>query len=205
MLFYSKAISDLLKERAPRFKQYKEMAVFNVAGHFDKVQRFYDALAQHNLIDFEMCWGSAFRGTEQNLVFLGTEAEVLPKLIAVEAKLTKSMPTPVTVLIKMLALRLRKLHDAIKECNEQIDHRNAFWMNHAQRPVNWQPESKVPQITLDDLNNKFVNYQNPLAPGYYNLMKDVNEIVKFLDRPDLTDEVYKQAYDRHSVMEIMTE
>jgi hypothetical protein len=57
-------------------------------------------------------------------------------------------------------------------------------------------------ITIDDVHNRFASL---LTSNTFYGRREILDILKFLDRPDITEEIILRAYDRHSVMEVMTE
>jgi hypothetical protein len=196
MLNHAVVLSKLLTERPG--------LVFNVGGHFDKVQRFYDALEKAGYVNTEMCWASCARGQEQNLVFIGNETDVYEKLVAMQPVLKNTVPTPTSVLVKMLALRLRKLHDEILRSNEHIVRTNTYHaQNTTQNPAyKYTIGIEIAPITIDDVHNRFASL---LTSNTFYGRREILDILKFLDRPDITEEIILRAYDRHSVMEVMTE
>jgi hypothetical protein len=200
MLIYSKLISETLVNHPGLYKQYKELAIFNVGGHFKKCQMFYDSLNKNGLIEADMCWGSCFRGLEQNLVFIGDEATILHELGSIQER--RLNPTPAKVMAKMFALRLQRIYDGINDINAGILTNNAYRLSafSAGTIQNFQPIPLIDQITPDDIKDRFVRLN-----AHYGLITLVRGANIFLDRSDITDEIIERGLNMHFVREIMTE
>lgn len=201
MLKYSTAVSKFLEDKPDCFKLAKELAVFNNTGKYfqRECQSFFNALEARGLVTLEMCWGNCVRGSERNLVFLGDETFVLAQLAELKPKETKHVPTPTTVLIKMVALRLSKLHEVIEQENKSIAASNTYAQTNPQpgyaRPI--QP--LVPEIEFADMADGFKRFS-----GSYWTRKVINDFNEVLARPEITPDIALKAWDVYSVKVVMT-
>jgi len=199
MLKHSAAVSKFLEDKPNCFKLAKEMAVFSDSGrHFFRCENFFKALEAKGLVNIEMCWGSCTRGIEQNLVFLGDEATVLAQLGELKPKEVKRVPTPASVMIKMVAGRLGKLHDALRNENEQIIKSNAYAQANPQVYVRPSQPSN-PDLEFSDIADGFKRF----TAGWW-VKKIIEEFNEVLARPEITPDVLKKAWDILSVRSVMT-
>lgn len=190
MLKHSDLISKLLEAKPACFKQAKGLSVFSIGGHFHKCQRFWDELEAKLLVSGEMCWGSCMRGVEQNLVFLGTEEEIIGKLEALKPPVNR-MPTPANVMAKMVASRLGKLQD---------------WI-HIENPLTLTLEP-VLFSDLEDCLQRFchahVKAAVRLIYGPCHESPLIDEFRTVLARKEITPEVLQKAWSLFSVKDVMS-
>jgi hypothetical protein len=193
MLKHSAAISKFLEDKPNCFKLAKEMAVFADSGrHFFRCENFFKALEAKGLVSAEMCWGSCTRGIEQNLAFLGDEATVLAQLAELKPKETRHVPTPATVMAKMVAGRLGKLHDLIELENRSIVSANEYAMNNPSSGQ--QLRALISQLQFSDMADRFKS----IPRKYWFLKKCVDEFASVLDRKEM-----KKAFDMYNVRVVM--
>jgi len=200
MLKHSAAVSKFLEDKPNCFKLAKEMAVFSDSGrHFFRCENFFKALEAKGLVNIEMCWGSCTRGIEQNLVFLGDEATVLAQLGELKPKEVRRVPTPASVMVKMVALRLGKLHDMLKSENDQIARSNAYAQANPGQNFPVQPKPMLPQIKFSDMADGFKR-----LPRGWSIKTCVDEFNEVLNRKEITPEILQKAWDTFSVRIVMT-
>ena len=202
MLKHSPLISKLLGEKPACFKQAKMLAVYSVGGHFHKVQNFYDAMEESALLSgaaLDMCWGDCQRGgTVQNLVFLGNEAEVALRVEALTDPVVKHMPTPASVMVKMLAARFAKLADGIDQENVWALQSNAYLANNP--GVGKSARPMLPKLAFEDVADGFKRYAAAFGWGIKATIGDMKNI---LARSEATPDVVKKAWDILSVRSVM--
>jgi hypothetical protein len=188
MLKFSQRISAIMAGRPGCFKQFKQLAVFHIGGHFHKAQAFYDALENKGVVRLSLCWGDCKRGMRQNLVFLGDEQDVLAKLNEVKEPVIVHVPTPATVMVKMVVLRLGNLHDAIvAENNSQVLYG---------RPAQRKP---IPDLKFSDFADGFKG----IPTNDYRIRQRLDEIKRVLLRKEITPEILQKAWDVFAVRMVM--
>jgi len=196
MIKHSTAISNIMKNRPDCFKQFKQLAVFSVGGHFHKVEAFYMALESKGVVQIELCWGACNRGTVQNLVFIGDEQDIVARLSGVKDPVIRHMPTPATVMVKMVVLRLGKLHDAIEQENKSIVSANQYALNNPNTKT--KPKPMFPQIKFSDMADRFKR-----LPHSWFVKTRIDEFIRVLDRKEITPEILQKAFDIYSVRIVM--
>ena len=185
MLTYSQAVSNALKAKQDCYKQIKAFAFHDCHGHFHRVGAFMGSLDASGVQTPDMVWGSIQRGSVvSNLVFFGDETSILKKISEVVPKIVKKTPTPTTVIAKMIALRLGKMHDAIEQENA--------WFT--------KSGTTLPALQRSDLADGFQRY----GQGNWRMketMKDLNEV---LGRREATPEAVQKGWDIYAVKAVMT-
>jgi hypothetical protein len=187
MLKYSQAISNALKAKQDCFKQIKDFSFHSAHGHFQKVSAFMSSLETRGGVQTpDMVWGSLQRGSvTSNLVFFGDEAAVLKKISEVVPKIVKKTPTPATVIAKMIALRLCRLHESIEE-------ENAWVANSARATV------PIPQRS--DLEDGLQRYKQ-LS---WRIKERAEKLDLVLRRKEITSKAIQKGWDLYSVKVVMT-
>jgi hypothetical protein len=184
MLTYSRAISNALEAKQDCFKQIKAFSFYNSHGTFKRVVVFMDSLNAQGVQLPDMVWGSIKLGSvASNLVFFGDEASILKKISETVPKIVKK--TPATVIAKMIALRLSKLHDAIEQKNS------------------WAV-SRGQETTLDVQQSDFADGFQRFAQMAWLVKGAMEDLVKVLQRREATPEAVQKGWDLYSVKVVMT-
>jgi hypothetical protein len=133
-------------------------------------------------------------------VFEGKEDEICEKIRGLKQK--KTVPTPESVLIKMVSSRLINLQNLIDETNKSIKER-IEWINtlpeenrHKNEVVNF-----VDDLEFKDIENNFVRFKQVYSS--WKFMRLVDGFQQVLKKPTMTLEIVKKAWDifiTHGVM-----
>lgn len=183
-LVFSSEISKILGEKKDCFKQARQLAMFHVSGKsFHICQSFYDMLEEKGFVRLEMYWGYCDRGQTQNLVFMGSEEDILKRLKALVPKVVNHVPTPASVLAKMLAARLGRIGDKVADHN---------FVDSTGR------QQAIPPLEFGDIQTRFSRL--PKNYVFKDLVRDINE---FLKRPDVNDEILKKGWELFAVKDVM--
>jgi hypothetical protein len=116
-------------------------------------------------------------------VFFVDEASILKKISESVPKIVKK--TPATVIAKMIALRLSKLHDAIEQKNS------------------WAV-SRGQETTLDVQQSDFADGFQRFAQMAWLVKGAMEDLVKVLQRREATPEAVQKGWDLYSVKVVMT-
>ena len=135
-------------------------------------------------------------------VFDMPEDDVVQKILDLPAK--RKGPTPKSVLVKMAALRINKMSTCAKERHQSIS--NDYYKGRDYDKQRQQllelanlPEMRSVKDVLHFIDTHWALYRN-LGTGTWPL-EDLKS--EFLQRPDITDEIISDAYDRYAVGEVM--
>lgn len=188
MLVYSAAVSNLVTKKIDCLAQVKKLAVFSNTGYF-RHHPIVNALFEAGVLDADLILATASRpnGFVANLVFVGDEASMLEKIGRLEVKPRKKMPTPPNVLVKMVASRLSKMHDA-------IDGENKYRVP----TVGPNALPALPPLEFEDLIGDMSRFN-----GGWEVRRLAEELVSVLNRQDMTPEVVQKAWDTYSVKAVM--
>lgn len=183
MINECKAASIWLKSNPGVLSQVRKLSVFSVAGGFKKYQNFHDTL-EKNGIPLPLMQHVIYvnRFSQTHFLILGTEEEVALKISSLKAPVVNHVPTPDSVLVKMIAARLGKIHDTIKG------------LNTGQRHV------LIPELTESDLFDDFQKYS---ANPWLKQNHQISQIRELIHGRKISEEVLKKAWGIYSVKAVM--
>jgi hypothetical protein len=194
MLKESLSIAKFLVDNPLIFKKARGLALHSTGGSFSKCLALLNSLEKKDLVPFDMCVCSFRRnGCRQNFIFQGTEHAVLEMLAGIKVTPVKHMPTPPSVLMKMFASRLWKLHTKIDETNQMYHVVTSRPANPSIRPN--PNQTCIQKLSFEDVENRFKRF-----PGSsWEMRRAVEGLTKFLNRKDLTDDILKKGWDLYWV------
>lgn len=183
MINECKTASVWLKSNPGILPQVRKLSVFDVAGSFKKYKKFHDTL-EKNGIQLPLMQHVTYvnRFSQMHFLILGTEEETILKISSLKAPVVNHVPTPDSVLVKMITARLGKVHDTIKG------------LNTGQRHV------LIPELTESDLFDDFQKYStNPWLKQNH----QISQIRGLIRDKKVSEEVLKKAWGAYSVKVVM--
>lgn len=212
MLKHSKLASQILQEKEELRKAAKSLALHACAGHFSKVEAFWDSLLKRGGIvapGVELTWASYQSGNESHLVFVGDEKSVIEALQGIKIE---RQPVPETVAVKMLSLRLMKIVEGISKWNENERKREEealAQMAQVPKPPWATPYEILPELELSDLPDcmRYIRKNQTSLPAnawqYSGNGKAIFELRKVWRRPEVTQKVIEAAWKMVEVHKVM--
>lgn len=195
-MHYSGKVSQAMAAKGC-LPQLKKIGFFNCTGHTSKISAYHSALIDAGFL----VHGLFVCGTvnDTTIFFAGTEEEVLAKIAAVEVRDKK--PVPESVIVKMLALRLKRIAEAIGQINHQVSVELEWRKTQSSQA---SLPTMLDELKFSDVGDGFKRIVQHNNLGY-DRVKTVNEAVETFERDEVTPEAIRKAWELYSVNAVMSE
>ena len=140
------------------------------------------------------------------LVYVMSEEEVLERVRSVHVP--KKRAAPEKVAVKMILLRVKKMHGAVREANDRLAE-DMKDKDHKARMKNYPPDASqpVPPVPTDGDRASLIEFVNTVLGIRYRTKHNTEdlrkEVLKILRREDMTDSVIEEALRIAQVEEVM--
>lgn len=192
MIQESKAITGFILNHPEHYGRIRKIAALTVGcSAFKACQKLHSVVEANSCLKGNMCYGV---GSNRIFVFIGDEQSIIQKLIEIRPK--KRVRTPQSVVIKMIALRIRRLDDCINIMNTHIENQNK-WYRDNHMPGHIEP--LIDKLTLSDIDD-IMHSRSRLLNVDRRVMTD---LLSILNRTNPSSDIIKKAWDLYGVESVM--